>query len=167
MKVLQRFTTVSSKLGEYDKEFSIHEIFHETGSQKTGEIIRRENPTYQPKKPEQVVLSGPHIFVGNPLNKIPNKECLNSAAYSDIDFTVLKEEFLPRTLYEPGDKKKFKEAIPEIKVENNKESILDFPKIAFRYMCQAANERTLIGAIVPKGYTGINTLLFLTMEDFL
>ncbi|MBK6606654.1 MAG: hypothetical protein IPG24_14505 [Leptospiraceae bacterium] len=74
LKVLQRFTTVDKKLGDYEKAYNISVIFDETYSQRDGLTVRREDPTFQPKKPEDVVLSGPHIFVGNPLNKNPRNK---------------------------------------------------------------------------------------------
>lgn len=40
-----------------------------------------------------------------------------------------------------------------------------FPKAAYRNMCQPANERTLIGALLPPGTTAIHTVVKLALTD--
>lgn len=165
LTVLERFAGAKTKLGNSGKEYHVCEIFHESNSQRDGMTVRKDNPTFQPKTPQEVILSGPHIFVGTPLNKTPNTVCNNSAAYSDIDLTQIEEDYLPRTLYKPGNKAAFEKGIPWAEFSGYKYRVDEFYKFAFRGMCQAANERTLIGGITPAGTTAVNSLRVLTMEN--
>lgn len=63
------------------------------------------------------MLSGPHFYVGNPFNKTPRTACIANGHYDDIDLTAIPDNFLPRTVYRPGDREgdltRFYAAIPE------------------------------------------------------
>ena len=76
ISVLHKLANHPKRLGELEDEFYVTAHWHETMSQRDG-TIRRE--TGFPKNPTELILSGPHFFVGNPLYKTPQRECtLNS-----------------------------------------------------------------------------------------
>ena len=70
---------------------------------------------FQSKISPDWVLSGPHFFVGTPLNKTPRTSCTHNDAYDSIDLTSIPADYLPRAVYRPGDRKgdrnKFYDAI--------------------------------------------------------
>lgn len=93
------------------------EMFHESNSQRDGYITRIDNPSFQPAKSEEWVLSGPHFFLATPFNKTCRDACTHNNAYDDIDLTVIPEKYLPRSVYRPGgmdgDQSAFFQAIAE------------------------------------------------------
>jgi len=57
-------------------------MWHESGAQRDG-TIRRE--TGFVASATDLVLSGPHFFVGNPLNKTPRVVCTQNSHYDVLD----------------------------------------------------------------------------------
>ena len=71
ISVLNKLADAPRRLADLNGEYFATEMFHESNSQRDGIITRMEDPTFQPDTPDQWVLSGPHFFVGTPLNKTP------------------------------------------------------------------------------------------------
>jgi hypothetical protein len=92
-------------------------MFDETYAQRDGLITRQEDPSFQPERPDDWVVSGPHFFVGNPLAQTPYTKVTSNRAYDDIDLTEIPDDYLPRAVYRPGDRhgdlSAFQRAIPE------------------------------------------------------
>ena len=99
LAVLRKLAAHPKRLGDLKGEFHVTAHWHETMSQREG-TIRRE--TRFPESPAELVLSGPHFFVGNPLNKTPRRECTQNSHYDVLDLTTLPEDYLPRTNYVPA-----------------------------------------------------------------
>ena len=99
LAVLRKFAAHPKRLGDRKDELHVTAHWHETMSQREG-IIRRE--TRFPETPAELVLSGPHFFVGNPFNKTPRRECTQNSHYDVLDLTTLPEDYLPRTNYVPA-----------------------------------------------------------------
>ena len=117
LHVLERFAAVERRLGDLQGEYLATEMFHESNSQRDGIITRQDNPSFQPTTADEWVISGPHFYVGTPLNKSPRTECTANTHYDDIDLTEIPEDYLPRAVYRPGDRDgdltAFYNAIPE------------------------------------------------------
>jgi hypothetical protein len=117
LKVLEKFAAVPQRLADVKGQYMATVMFDETYAQRDGIIKRMENPSYQPENPEDWVISGPHFYVGNPLNKTPRSICTANGNYDSIDLESISEDYLPRAVYRPGDKDgnldKFYAAIPE------------------------------------------------------
>jgi len=115
--VIEKLAQAPKRLMDLEGEFFATEMFHESNSQRDGILMRKDNPSHQPAFAEDWVLSGPHFFVGTPLNKTPREACTHNNAYDDIDLTEIPEIYLPRTVYRPGnrvgDKTSFYSAIAE------------------------------------------------------
>jgi hypothetical protein len=79
-------------------------MFDETYSQRDGILTRQDNPSFAPADTSQWVVSGPHFFVGTPLNKTPRTRCNSKGAYDDIELCALDAAYLPRSVYRPGNK---------------------------------------------------------------
>ena len=99
LQVLRKFAAYPKHLGDLKNDLYVTAHWHETMSQRDG-TIRRE--TRFPKTPAELVLSGPHFFVGNPLNKTPRRVCTENSHYDVLDLTTLPEDYLPRTNYVPA-----------------------------------------------------------------
>ena len=100
LEVLGKFALHPTRLVDLEEEVYVNSNWwNETTSQRNGSI-RRE--TGFPMEADELVLSGPHFFVGNPLNKNPRRECTLSSHYDVLDLEVLPEDYLPRTNYVPA-----------------------------------------------------------------
>ena len=105
LDVLRKFIKVQLRLVDLKGEYMPTEMFHEANAQRDGIITRQESPAFQTADPSEWVLSGPHFFVGTPLNKTPRISCTHNNAYDSIDLTAIPADYLPRAVYRPGDRK--------------------------------------------------------------
>ncbi|MEZ2224743.1 Eco57I restriction-modification methylase domain-containing protein [Microcoleus sp.] len=165
LSVLEKFTTQSKRLGDFRGQYYPTVMFDETNARKTNvgkdETIIRE--TCFPKTENQWILSGPHLYVGQPLYKTPRRICTEKSHYDALDLTNLPDDYLPRTNYIPGCyTDEYQRRIPNVSWLEEKESVpkkvTDYYRLVFRGMLPSANERTLIGAIIPKNVSHTNAI---------
>ena len=146
-------------LNSLDEPVFSTEFFHESNDQKSGVITRQNKPSYQGATVDKIVFCGPHIYAGNPLNKIPRSNCKNKNAYDDIDLLDISEDFLPKSIYHPGDSnfnvEAYEKAIPTL--QDGTLATQGF-RCVNRKMAVANNERTLMTAIIPPASTHIYSL---------
>ena len=117
LQVLKKFSQASVRLGDLRGHYYASDMINEVNGQKDGAITRVENPSYQPASAEEWVISGPHFYVGNAFNKTPRTVCTEKNHYDSIDLENIPTDYLPRTVYRPGDENgnldAFCKAIPE------------------------------------------------------
>lgn len=121
----------------------------------------------------EMVYSGPHIFVSNPLYKTPKKICSEKAHYDIIDHTQIAEDFIARTNYIPDvEPQKFPDIIKGFPTgkrdqDGNEEydRWIDYYKVGFRKMLSQAGERTLTSAILPPGASHIHGVISIVFND--
>ena len=137
-------------------------MWHETNAQKDG-TIRRE--TQFPESPDSLILSGPHFFVGNPINKTPRSVCTLKSDYDIIDLITLPNHYIPRTNYIPAvNSIEYRRRIPCV-TWNNHQPITAFYRLAARGMLNQGQERTYIPAIIPPGVAHINGVQTIAFES--
>ena len=135
--------------------------WNETISQQDG-TIRRE--TRFPARPGEMVLSGPHFAVGNPLNKTPRERCEQNSHYDCLELIALPDDYLPRTNYVPGcGEDEYAARTPRVswteEGEHEPRRVTDFYRVVNREMVAASNERTFIAALAPRDGALINTVV--------
>jgi hypothetical protein len=166
INVIEKINETTKFLPELGEDLFSTELFHESNSQDAGIITRQENPSFQPQNLNQWVISGPHFYVGTPFNKTPRYKCSSKGAYDGIDLTELPEDYLPRAVYRPGDKKgnlsDFNKAIP---VWNESTLITNYYRFINRVMANDSTERTLTSAIIPPGATHIHAVSSVTFKN--
>ncbi|MEA5450205.1 hypothetical protein VB780_16615 [Leptolyngbya sp. CCNP1308] len=145
-------------------------MFDESYSQRDGILTRQDSPSFAPTDTSQWVVSGPHFFVGTPLNKNPRTRCNSKGAYDDIDLCVLDAGYLPRSVYRPGNKDgdftTFKQEIPRFEGE----PVTSTYRFMNRKMASMSTERSMITAVLPLGTThidGVFSVTFQKLEDLL
>ena len=148
-------------------EFFKTQHWDETNAQHNG-TIRRE--TRFPKVPAEMVVSGPHFFVGNPLNKTPRERCTRNSDYACLDLTMLPDDYLPRTNYVPAcNDDEYARRTPKVSWLEDDSSenadVTSFYRVVNREMVGPTAERTLISALVPKGVASINTVVATAFRD--
>lgn len=155
VSVLEKLGNFKSSIKNYT--YKITEGWHETNDVDSG-TIKRET-LYPNIHKYEMIYSGPHFFVSNPLYKTPKEICLEKADYDTIDHSQTDEAFIARTNYTPNlNIDKFPELIRgfpnEEKDELGNDSYdrwIDYYKVGFRKMLGQPNERTLfVSILLPK-----------------
>jgi len=172
ISVLEKFAAQPRRLGDLKGEYFSTVMFDETYAQRDG-TIRRE--TRFPDDAEQLVLSGPHFFVGNPFYNTPRAVCSSNKAYDNLDLTTLPDNYLPRTNYIPAcSPATYSQRTPKVPwLEIGKKSaqqVTEYYRFVSREMLSQSGERTLIGAALPPGPANVHTCIqqvFRKMPDLL
>ena len=99
LTAIEKLANHPSRLADLHGAYYTTGHWHETMAQREG-TIRRE--TRFPTSPAEMIVSGPHFAVGNPLNKTPRERCTKSSDYDCLDLTTLPDDYLPRTNYVPA-----------------------------------------------------------------
>jgi hypothetical protein len=174
--VLSKLATYPRRFDELGDDFFLTVMFDETAAQKEGTINRRSsNDDGFPISAEDWVLSGPHFFLANPFNKTPRKICTANGHYDVIDLETLPDSYLPRTNYRPlADKPEYLRRTHRVSWNEEGETqgrpVTDFYRLAFRAMIGSSSERTLTGALIPRGaahINGVQTTAFRKIENLL
>ena len=173
--VLEKFAHQPKKLRDLEGEYYMTYMFHETYAQSEGTILRE---TVFPSDPEHWILSGPHFFVGNPLNKTPRRVCEANSHYDSIDLTQIPEDYLPRTNYVPVSEtlpdcnqglSRYQERIPRVPWklpgEAQGRKVTEFYRMNHRRMLSQSMERTFIAGIIPKRVAHINTVVSVAFKN--
>lgn len=158
VSVLEKFARVPRRLSDLKNDYCTLEMWHETGAQKDG-TIRRE--TGFVGRPEDFVLSGPHFFVGNPLNKTPRAVCTEKGHYDTLDLEHLFDHYLPRSNYRPVcSAAEYARRVPRVSWMEEGEAeaklVTAYYRQVFRAMISSSAERTLIGSIIPPNFSHIH-----------
>ncbi|GLE84248.1 type II restriction endonuclease subunit M [Pseudomonas aeruginosa] len=176
VSVLEKFSHVPRRLGDLQGDYVTMELWHETGTQKDGTLRRRSNNEQGfATKPVEFVLSGPHFFVGNPLNKTPRKVCDTNKAYDQLDLEALSDGYLARSNYLPAcDEAEYLRRVPRVSWIEEGKSEAKAATAYFRHvnreMIGSSAERTLVSALIPPNMGHVHTCIstaFKTAERLL
>ncbi|WP_373544497.1 Eco57I restriction-modification methylase domain-containing protein [Chamaesiphon sp.] len=155
VSVLEKFAKQPQRLGDLQDEYYATVMFDETNAVKKDHTIRRETTFPDAIAEEQgnavqsLILSGPHFFVGNPLNKTPRHVCVQNSQYDVIDLTTIPDDYLPRTNYIPDcNPTEYYRRTPKVSWGDNQPTT-NFCRIISRTMLSQSGERTLISALIP------------------
>lgn len=154
VSVLEKFAAVPTRVIDLGDSYYSTVMFDETNAVKKDKTIKRA--TQYPKSPDQLILSGPHFYVGTPLNKTPRAECNANSHYDVIDLEFIPDDYLPRTNYVPAClPEEYMTRVPQVPWGEQK-SVTEFYRLAFRGMLPPANERTAVPSILFKKLAHIN-----------
>jgi hypothetical protein len=160
VSVLRKFSIQKERLGNLKGKYLALEMWHETNTQKDG-TIRRD--TQFPGVTSNLVLSGPHFFVGTPVYKTPRAICTEKGHYDVLDLTALPDDYLPRTNYVPDcEPVDYRQRTPKVPWDEQL-PVTDFYRVAARGMLSQSGERTYIPTIIPPSIGhihGVQTTVF-------
>ena len=157
--VLRKLAGQPRRLEDLGSDVFVTSHWHETNAQLDGTIRRTTRFTSGLK---ELVLSGPHFFVGNPLNKTPRRKCTQKADYDVLDLTRLPDDYLPRTNYVVAcEFDDYEGRTPTVswceEGEKHPRNVTAYYRVINRRMVGPASERSLIVALSPKRVAMINT----------
>ncbi|MFN4762711.1 Eco57I restriction-modification methylase domain-containing protein [Gillisia sp. Q332] len=155
--VLEKLEAFANRLSGFNHKIS--EGLHETNEQysienQTGLI--KEEVTYPKIEEYQLVYSGPHFFVANPLYRSPQEIVNNHNDFDVLDLMEIEKDFVPRTKYIPA------QNLDEYAKGNgyfNSELWIENYKLACSKMIDSMSERTLQSCIIPPKVSHINGVI--------
>jgi hypothetical protein len=160
--VIEKFSRAGRRLSDLGHDFCAPEMWNETRSQARG-VIKRE--TCFSDSLGDLILSGPHFYVGNPLNKNPRSICTGNSHYDVLDLTSLPDSYLPRTNYVPGcELQDYFQMIPRTSWDEHL-SMASCIRVINREMIGPSAERTLIPALIPPKMTYLNTVVGIAFKN--
>ena len=154
-----------SQLDSISDEFGVVQVepmFHESGAQKGGQIRRS---THFPDSAENLVLSGPNLYVSNPLYKCARSNCPGPRHYDNVHLEEISEKYLPRTNFEILDL----DWGPRCDFDSSKK-YQDLYRLAFRRRIDLTSERSFTSAVIPPGAShiaGIHSAAFENESELL
>ena len=156
---IRKLAAYRHRFGDLGDSVYVTQHWNETIAQRDG-TIRRE--TGFPASLSELVVSGPHFAVGNPLNKTPRRECTKSSDYDCLDLTTLPDDYMPRTNYTPAcDMAEYHARTPRVSWLSGDETeprpVTDFYRVINREMVNSSWSRTLTTALLPKDVATIHT----------
>ena len=99
LDVLTLFAEYPKTVANIVEQISTTEMWHETNSQKDGTIVRN---VHFAESPMDLIYSGPHIGVANPLFQTSQRNCSTHRAFDNVDLTQISEDYIQRCNYTPG-----------------------------------------------------------------
>ncbi|WP_199326340.1 Eco57I restriction-modification methylase domain-containing protein [Nostoc parmelioides] len=157
LTVLGKFSQQTLRLGDLHNKYYMTVMFDETNAVKKDHTIRRD--TQFPQSPQELILSGPHFFVGTPFSKTPKAICTEKAHYSVIDLTQISDKYLPRTNYVPDcSPDEYRLRVPSVPW-SEKIPVTEFYRVVSREMLSQSGERTFIPVMMPKGIGHVHTCI--------
>ncbi|MDN3688239.1 Eco57I restriction-modification methylase domain-containing protein [Cyclobacterium jeungdonense] len=168
MAVLEKLGEFGNKTENFETKITV--CWDETNDLNAGNISR--NTKYPNLEEYEMIYSGPHFFVSNPLYKTPREECVLNSHYDVVELAEVEDSYIARTNYIPqnvtagyGNTIKAFEIGVNADGSPRYDNWLDYYKIGFRKMLSQAGERTLNGAIIPPKTTHIYGLISVTFKS--
>lgn len=164
LSVLSKLAQHPRRLGDLGLDVFGTEMWHETNSQKDG-TIRQE--TRFPRDAAEWIVSGPHFYVGTPLNKTPREPCRHNKDYDPLDLTEIPDDYLPRTNYVPAcSPAEYLKRTPKFQGK----PVTEFYRHVHRKMLPLTGERTFACALIPAStghIDGVVSLAFASEAELL
>lgn len=166
--IIEKLSIFHGTIKDFESKITV--CWDETNDLNAGNIKKSLKFPNQDKF--EMIYSGPHFFVSNPLYKTPREVCLLNSDYDTIDLNEINENYLPRTKYIPSfishDYLKTIKGF-QTHIDNGGNSVydnwLDYYKIGFRKMVGSASERTLSGAILPPKSAHIHGVISIIFKE--
>lgn len=158
--VLASFARQETILASIQDKIQCAEMWHETNNQIDGTIIR--NVSF-PENIREMIYSGPHISIANPLFKTSRTICELNSDYDNIDITSISSEYLQRKNYSIAcSYDEYEKRVPNTAWGTKYDSSF---RLCMRKMLNLTGERTLISAIIPPHANHINGIFGVNMQD--
>jgi len=160
VEVLSCFAQQENTIESGSNNVTTSQMWDETNAQNSGIIVRN---VHFPESSLDMIYSGPHIGVGNPLFKTSRSICRLNSDYDNIDLTVAPNDFLQRCNYSPS--KTVDEYSRLIPNTSWGEKYHIGYRVAARKMLNLSGERTLVSAIIPPQTGHINGIFGMRFKN--
>ncbi|UBM09982.1 class I SAM-dependent DNA methyltransferase [Cupriavidus metallidurans] len=157
-RVLTKLAQQSFKLESLGGEYFSTYMFDETASQRDGLIAR----AVEFVEPSRFVISGPHFFVGNPINKTPRRVYAASADYDQVNLESIGDGYFPRAIFRSVPSADLSRKVPKVPWKSNGDSPQSSSnqyRLCHRDMVGPSNERTFVAAVYPPGPLHVSSVV--------
>lgn len=168
INILKAIALFPNNVSKYNRK--ITQAFDETNSVTAG--LTKIDTHYPSYNEYEMIFSGPHIFVGNPLYKNPRRICVNKADYDVINLCSIDQNYMPRTKFtRAANIDDYKNSVTGLNVgqdiDGNEvfDCWIEHYKVGMRKMLNLGGERTLIGAIIPPKCAHTNGIISIILPD--
>ena len=158
--VLHLFASQSRTVGTIEDTAFTSTMWNETNAQNDGTII---SEVHFPTSPIELVYSGSHIQIANPLFKTSRAVCDKNSDFDNIDLTAINDDYLQRCKYNINcGVDDYLRRIPETtwgtKFSNEY-------RLASRAMLNQSGERTLTCAIIAFNVAHVHAIISLAFNN--
>ena len=136
------------------------QFWNETNSQQDGTIIRK---VHFADRAIELILSGPHFNVANPIIKTSRAICESNRDYDVIDLQNITENYMQRSNYAPACT--LDEYIRRVPTTPWGQKYTERYRLFHRRMLNQTGERVLTCAIAACGVAHVNTVISLTLDN--
>jgi hypothetical protein len=167
LSVLEKFARVPRRLGALKDDYQPTEFWHESGRQRDGTIRR---VTSFVSNTNDFIISGPHFFVANPLNKTPRATCTQNSHYDVLDLEILPEDYLPRSNYQIAcDSSTYAARVPKVKWvdvgQDGPRAVTEYWRVASRRGAHPSDERSIRPILLPPRVAHIDGIFSVAFRD--
>ena len=164
---LERLAAQGMSLGDMRNDIKITAGWNETIARRGGTMRRH---TDFPEDADEVILSGPHFFCGNPLYKTPRRSCTKNSDYDVLELAELPDKYLARANYVAAcDPQTYESRTDQVGWVDSGHAdprlITDYYRVINRAMVGATSERTLSTSIIPRGTRHTHASLSTAFQD--
>jgi hypothetical protein len=173
IEVLRSLSTFPTHVIDFD--IFITRAIEQTSGVDKGIIIR--DVSYPDWTKNEMIFSGPHFWVSEPLYKTPLAICTSSNHYDKVDLESIDDNYTSRTCYKPlMNLTSYRSLIKGFINGQDKEGKpnyglwIDEYRVVWRFMLNLGQERTLITAIIPPNCShihGVNSAIFRRTDVFM
>lgn len=149
INIIKKLATLKTKVEDFEN--SIDEGYHETNAQNENKIERLKKSKRPDLEKSELIIGGPHFFVGNPLYKSPRENSKLNSDYDVVSLTEIEEDFISNVNFSPDKNFNY--------IEDEKY------RLVFSQMLSITGERTIQPAIFPPHTYHINTVTSITFKD--
>lgn len=167
VSVLEKFAHATRRLGDLGDDIYCTQLWNESIAQADG-TIRRE--TGFVSRPEDLVLSGPHFYVGTPLSKTPRAICTEKGHYDTLDLEHLPDHYLPRSNYRPAcSTDEYARRMPRVswveEGETEAKPVTAYYRVISRRGLSISGERTLLASVATRDVCHIDGVFSVALKD--
>ncbi len=160
---LERIAESYPKLCDEKANYFSTAMFDETKATKKTGLFERQ--TSFPSVLRDWVISGPHFYVANPVNKTPRAVCNTQNAYDSIDLMCIPSRYFPRTNFRRVcSEARLTKLLPKVPWADDM-PVTTQPRLVFRRQLSQGGERTLIAALMPKEVIHLHSVLSFVFSD--
>lgn len=161
LEVLQCFDSQNSMIDNIDGHMFVADLWNETTAQEDGYITRN---VHFPENNMDMIYSGPHIGVANPLFQASQRDCKTHRAFDSIDLLSVGEQYVQRMNYTVAcDVQQYLGRLSTTDWNNKYNQNY---RVISRKMLNLSGERSLISCIAPPDSMHTNGILGLACQKF-
>lgn len=160
LEIVACFATYEQSVASYKNNLFITQMWNETNAQNDNIILRN---THFADSLQDVIYSGAHIGVGNPVYKTSQRVCATHRAFDYITIDDISDNYIQRTNYSV--KCSLSDYCKQIPVTPWGTRYNADYRLASRKMIDSAGERTLISAIIPPETGHTDGILGIAFKD--